>query len=92
MEVAGLLQGAKPKEAGRSYTLLAEIYAGIGDAARAQELFELGIELLEPYPGPYLVRACTGLAEVHEAAGRPQEALSALKRALDPRAAAGASS
>ena len=86
MEVAGLLAGAQPKEAGRSYTLLAEIYASIGDAARAQELFELAIEMLELYPGPYLVRACSGLAEVLEAAGRPQEALVVLKRALDPRA------
>jgi tetratricopeptide (TPR) repeat protein len=90
MEVSGLLSDAKPRQAGRSYTLLGEIYASIGDPERARELYELAIEVLEPTPDRYLVHAYSKLAELLEADGHPDAALSVLKRAMDVRASGAA--
>jgi tetratricopeptide (TPR) repeat protein len=85
MEISGLLQDAKPRQAGRSYALLGEIYASIGEPERAKELYELAIEKLEPNPDRYLVHAYSKLAELLEADGHPDAALSVLKRAMDVR-------
>ncbi len=87
-EAAGLLDGAEEKDTGRSYALLAEIYATIGDRARALELVERAVGILEEHPGPHLVRAYSQLAELLEADGRADEALTVLKRAVDARTAA----
>jgi tetratricopeptide (TPR) repeat protein len=85
MEISGLLKDAKPRQAGRSYALLGEIYGSIGEPERAKELYELAIEKLEPNPDRYLVHAYSKLAEVLEADGHPDAALSVLKRAMDVR-------
>jgi tetratricopeptide (TPR) repeat protein len=85
MEISGLLKDAKPRQAGRSYELLGEIYASIGEPERAKELYELAIEKLEPNPDRYLVHAYSKLAELLEADGHPDAALSVLKRAMDVR-------
>jgi tetratricopeptide (TPR) repeat protein len=86
MEVSGLLANAKPRQAGRSYALLGEIYASIGEPERARELYELAIEMLEPTPDRYLVQAYSKLAELLEGDGHPDAALAILKRAMDVRA------
>ena len=85
MEVSGLLTEAKPRQAGRSYALLAEIYASIGEPARARELYELAIEKLQPTPDRYLVEAYSKLAALLENEGDADAALSVLKRAMDVR-------
>ena len=85
MEVSGLLADAKPRQAGRSYALLAEIYASIGEPDRARELYELAIEKLQPTPDRYLVDAYSKLASLLENQGEPDAALTVLKRAMDVR-------
>ncbi|HEU5211521.1 MAG TPA: tetratricopeptide repeat protein [Gaiellaceae bacterium] len=89
MEVSGLLADAKPRQAGRSYALLAEIYASLGEPARARELYELAIEKLQPTPDRYLVDAYSKLAALLENEGNPDAALTVLKRAMDVRTTRG---
>src|SRR5262249_3061156 len=84
-EVTGLLADAKPGQAGRSYALLAEIYATIGEPVRARELYELAIEQLQHTPDRYLVDAYSKLAALLESEGHPDAALVVLKRAMDVR-------
>jgi tetratricopeptide (TPR) repeat protein len=85
MQVSGMLQEAKPRQAGRSYALLADIYASIGEPERARELYELAIEKLQPTPDRYLVEAYSKLAALLENQGEPDAALTVLKRAMDVR-------
>jgi tetratricopeptide (TPR) repeat protein len=82
MEVAGVIAGANVEDAGRSYTLLADLFAQIGDDARAGELYELAAELLEANPNRYLVRAYRRHAELLEELGRTAEAMELLKKAV----------
>ena len=90
MAVAGLLAAANPHDAGRSYALLASIFADLGEPARAQELYELAAELLENEANPYLPEVYEQLGRLLEREGRTQEALDYLKRALSARQSAGA--
>jgi tetratricopeptide (TPR) repeat protein len=81
---------AEPLEGGRAYVLLGDVFAELGDRARAKELFELGVDLLEQRgPTRYLVEAYKKLAQLLEAEGRPDEALETLKRALGVQERAG---
>ncbi|HET9545668.1 MAG TPA: tetratricopeptide repeat protein, partial [Gaiellaceae bacterium] len=82
MEVSGVIAGANVEDAGRSYTLLAELFASFGDSARAQELYELAAELLERNPNRYLVRVYRRHAELLESEGRADEAMDLLKKAV----------
>jgi tetratricopeptide (TPR) repeat protein len=86
MEVSALLADAKPRQAGRSYVLLGDIYAATGQPERARELYELGIEMLQPNPDRYLVEAYSKLASLLEGEGDADAALAVLKRAMDVRA------
>ena len=85
MAVAGLLADADPHDAGRSYALLARIFAEVGEGERAQELYELAAELLENESNPYLPEVYEQLGRLLEREGRTQEALDYLKRALAAR-------
>ncbi len=85
MEVSGILVDAKPRQAGRSYALLGEIYSSIGEPERARELYELAIEKLQPTPDRYLVEAYSKLAALLENEGDADAALTVLKRAMDVR-------
>lgn len=90
MRARSKLGDAQPVEAGRAYVLLAEIFDRTGDDARARELYELGIELLESQPpSRYLVAAYKRLGALLEQQGRPDEALEVLKRALGVQERAG---
>lgn len=90
-EVAGQLRD-QPTAEGRSYVLLGEIFERLGDEERARELYELAIERLEEQPvGRYLVVAYRRLAESLKRAGRRDEALALLERALGAQEVAGRS-
>src|SRR6266487_5158856 len=83
MTAASELRGTHQVDAGRSYVLLGEIFAGIGDEERAQELLELAIELLEREgPSGYLVQAYKRLAAICRKRGDTEGALDVLERAL----------
>lgn len=88
MEVSALLTDAKPRQAGRSYVLLGDIYAATDQPERARELYELGIEMLQSNPDRYLVEAYSKLASLLEGEGNADAALSVLKQAMEVRASA----
>jgi tetratricopeptide (TPR) repeat protein len=91
MQISGLLGEANPQDAGRGYSVLAEIYESLGERARARELYELAAELLERNPNRYLIAVYSRLAELLEAEGRKEAALELLKRAVGIQAGVGAS-
>jgi tetratricopeptide (TPR) repeat protein len=85
-EVGNELRGTHPVDTGRSYTVLAEIFARTGEPERAQELLELAIEILEAQaPSRYLVGAYRQLASLLKTRGDLEGALALLERALDVR-------
>jgi tetratricopeptide (TPR) repeat protein len=86
--VSGVLAGADPHDAGRSYALLARMLADAGDGVRAQEIYELAVELLENTSNPYLAEVYEQLGRLVEADGRTEEALGYFKSALGARQAA----
>lgn len=83
MEVVNQLRGTQAVEAGRSYALLGGIFADLGDFARAREVLELAVELLEQQaPSRYLVQAYKRLATLLKEQGDKDGALGVLERAL----------
>jgi tetratricopeptide (TPR) repeat protein len=90
MQLSGSLGELPPSDSGRVYVELAATFADLGDDARARELYELGIEFLEALPpNRYLVAAYRRYSELLEAAGRADEALHVLKRAVGAQERAG---
>jgi tetratricopeptide (TPR) repeat protein len=89
MEMSGFFSQIDPYDAGRSYALLGELFADLGQRAKAIELYELSAELLEPHPNRYLVETYTRWAELLEAEGRAADALKVLKKALGVQSSAG---
>jgi tetratricopeptide (TPR) repeat protein len=81
MEAAGMFGDASPTDAGRAFALVAEVFADLGDRDRAIELYELA---QEKRPADNSVRReITGRhAQLLEEAGRKDEALELLKRAM----------
>lgn len=82
MQVSGVIAEANVEDAGRSYTLLADLFAELGEVPRARELYELAAELLERNPNRYLVRVLRRHAELLESQGETGEAMGLLKRAV----------
>ena len=82
MHVSGVIADANVEDAGRSYTLLADLFAELGDVPRARELYELAAELLERNPNRYLVRVYRQHADLLESQGETVEAMELLKRAV----------
>lgn len=83
MRVAAQLDGTHRGDAGRAYLLLGEIFDGLGEVARARQLYETGIMLLrEQGPSRYLAAAYKRLGELFEAEYRTEDAVAVLKRAL----------
>lgn len=80
-------QHSSQTNAARGYAVAASVFATIGDAARALELYELAAESL-PSTDHDLVQVYTALAELLEREGRQDEALEMLKRALGARTGA----
>ncbi len=88
MAICPILAESEPHDAARGYVVIADAFREGGDAARALELYELGLELLESAPNPWLADAYARTAELLEAEGRKDEALRMLKRAVNARTAA----
>jgi tetratricopeptide (TPR) repeat protein len=83
MEAGGSLGDAQPQDAGRAYALLGEIFADLGDTARAEELLELAIEILEAQPpSRYLIAAYKRKAALLRERGNVDEAIALLERGL----------
>jgi tetratricopeptide (TPR) repeat protein len=72
---------AHPTSAARGYGIAAGIFRDLGDSVRALELYELAADTA-PVADRHFVEVCRAIAEIHEAAGRPEEAMVYLKRAL----------
>jgi tetratricopeptide (TPR) repeat protein len=83
MEALGALGETQPQDAGRAYSLLGEIFADLGETARAGELLELSIEILEGQaPSRYLVSAYKRKAALLRQDGQVDEAIALLERGL----------
>jgi tetratricopeptide (TPR) repeat protein len=83
MEAIGALGETQAEDAGRGYALLGEIFADLGDTARANELLELAIEILERQrPSRYLVAAYKRKAALLRGEGKVDEAIQLLERGL----------
>lgn len=83
MEAVGALGETQPQDAGRAYSLLGEIFADLGDTARASELLELAIEILEAQPpNRFLVAAYKRRAALLREEGKVDEAIALLERGL----------
>jgi tetratricopeptide (TPR) repeat protein len=82
LEVSGVMARAAPEDAGRGFALLADLFASLGEAERAGELYELAVELLERNPNRYLVHAYTRYADFLQEQGRQDEAFRLLRKAL----------
>ncbi|MDQ3065700.1 MAG: tetratricopeptide repeat protein [Actinomycetota bacterium] len=85
MSVQALLADAEPDDAGRAFTVLGDVHRQLGDTARAREIWELAVELLEREPNPYVGDVYERLGAVLEEEGHTQEALQMLKRAVSAR-------
>jgi tetratricopeptide (TPR) repeat protein len=82
MESAGVLSDASPFDAGRGYTVVAEVYEELGDREKARELYELAAELLAPAASRYVLEVYQRLAALLESQGQKDEALAVLKKAV----------
>ncbi len=82
LESAGQLAEASPFEAGRGYTIVAEVFEELGDRAKAREIYELAAELLAPAASRYVLEVYQKLAALLEADGQKDEALGVLKKAV----------
>ena len=82
MEVAGQVRGGRGP--GGAYLLLGQVFDDVGDEARAEELYELGLEMLHGHlPGLDMIAACTRLAQIRRSKGRAEEAFELLTEALE---------
>jgi tetratricopeptide (TPR) repeat protein len=92
IQVGNELGGTHPVDAGRSYLLLGEIFIELEEDARARELLELAVEVLEQQPPTrYLVQAYKRLAGLLRKRGDTEGALDVLERALSVHERAGRS-
>jgi tetratricopeptide (TPR) repeat protein len=83
MDAVGALRDTQPQDAGRAYSLLGEIFADLGDSARANELLELAIDILEKQPASrYLYSAYKRKAGLLRGEGKIDEAIALLERGL----------
>jgi tetratricopeptide (TPR) repeat protein len=83
MEATGKLGDALPEDAGRAYSLLADVYSELGQKERAQELYELAVEYLKANnPNRYLAETYSRLAALYEEQGRRDAAYDYMKLAL----------
>jgi tetratricopeptide (TPR) repeat protein len=79
------LVAAAPRDAGRAYCAVADIFRKQGDVPHALELYELAVEQA-PGPSRHVAAALTAMAEIREEQGEMQMALDLLKQALAARA------
>ena len=82
LEASGMLGDASPYDAGRSYAVVADVYAELGDTPKAIEIYELAAERMASHPSRYLMETYEKLAALLEHDGRKDEALGVLKKAV----------
>lgn len=82
MELTPIIADAAPEDAGRGYSVLAQVFEQIGEDARALELYELAAKLLEKNPNRFLVIVYDRIAAILERLGRRDEAFEILQRAV----------
>jgi tetratricopeptide (TPR) repeat protein len=87
---AAALETAAPSDAGRGYSIVAEIYEELGDRPRAIETYKRAAELSLMSPRRYVLEVYAKLADLLEAEGRKDEALEILKKAVTVEARIGA--
>jgi len=80
-----LFADAEPVDAGRSFTVVGDVFLRLGQAAQAREIWELALELLEQEQNPYVADVYERLGRLFEDEGRTEDALAMLKRALGAR-------
>src|SRR5207248_10625995 len=73
---------AHPTSAARAYAIAAEILCELEDTERGLELYELAVET-SPTADRHVVAMLRAIAEIHQRAGRVDEAFSYYRRALD---------
>jgi tetratricopeptide (TPR) repeat protein len=76
------LKDVASTDAGRGEALIGDIYEALGDREEARRFYESAAERLRPMGDRYLVEVYGKLAALHEAEGRPDEALAVLKKAM----------
>ena len=81
-----LLADTSPTNAGRSYLVAASVFRALDDEARALELYELAVDSF-PAQDRHAAEAYQAMAEIAKAAGRKDDALDYLERALSARSA-----
>jgi tetratricopeptide (TPR) repeat protein len=86
LRVTARLGEARPSSAARAYATAAQVFRRIGEPDRALELYELAAELLTA-DDRHAADVWTAIGELHEEAGRADEALAAFKRALSAKPA-----
>jgi tetratricopeptide (TPR) repeat protein len=79
---AELLEEASPVDAGRGYTVVADVYEQLGDRDKAIEVYEHAAALLSVSPSRYVLEVYAKLADLLEAEGRKDDALETLKKAV----------
>jgi tetratricopeptide (TPR) repeat protein len=77
-----IIDALDPQDRGRSYFVLGDVFRANGETARARDLYERSIALLEDSGRPYLLDAATRLSDLLEAEGDPEAAYRTLKQAL----------
>jgi len=82
LEATGLLGDGSPYDAGRAYSVVADVYAELGDTSKAIEIYELAAERMSSHPSRYLMETYEKLAALLENDGRKDEALGVLKKAV----------
>jgi tetratricopeptide (TPR) repeat protein len=80
MATAARFREGHPLDVGRSFGELAAIFEEIGDRARARELYELAVEMLERQPNRYLAEVYSRYGDLLESEGREHEALDIFRR------------
>ena len=82
LEATGMLGDGSPYDAGRSFAVVADVYAELGDTSKAIEIYELAAERMSSHPSRYLMETYEKLAALLERSGRKDEALGVLKKAV----------
>jgi tetratricopeptide (TPR) repeat protein len=87
LRVTTRLRDVQPSAAARAYATAAQVLRQLDEPERALELYELAAELLAT-DDRHAADVWTAIGELHEEAGRPDEALAAFKHALSAKPSA----
>lgn len=82
-EIGPVLEDGPRVDGARYLVVIAELYEQAGEVNQALALSDVAIDRLEGHRSPFLVRALRLKSRALEQLGRTEEALSALRRALD---------